>query len=219
MLLLFGAVCSVSLVLAQFGRTHVWAGGKGMSSTTLPYERRAPMWIKLKPEDLSEQFLQVGEEGYDALVHWCHFEGQFRCGTGKDVHYHQVPAYPQEGGPCSVHPCGSELLREESQVHPEAPRQEPQGQRFEVPSHPRWEPHSPSCAGTTDASSPCLPTGRTSLRRPRLGLVAPLSVMNVSISLSGPKRFSCDGSCARAFEECDPNVSVRRIEASFRKGR
>ena len=29
--------------------------------------------------------------------------------------------------------------------------------------------------------------------------------------------FSCGGSFARAFEECDPNVSVRRIEASFRK--
>ena len=29
--------------------------------------------------------------------------------------------------------------------------------------------------------------------------------------------FSCGGSFARAFRECDPNVSVRRIEASFRE--
>ena len=29
--------------------------------------------------------------------------------------------------------------------------------------------------------------------------------------------FSCGGSFARAFRECDPNVSVRRIEASFRR--
>ena len=29
--------------------------------------------------------------------------------------------------------------------------------------------------------------------------------------------FSCGGSFARAFRECDPNVSVRKIEASFRK--
>ena len=31
------------------------------------------------------------------------------------------------------------------------------------------------------------------------------------------KRFSCGGSFACAFEECDPNVSVRRIEASFQE--
>ena len=31
------------------------------------------------------------------------------------------------------------------------------------------------------------------------------------------KTFSCGGSFARAFSKCDPNVSVRRIEASFRK--
>ena len=60
--------------------------------------------------------------------------------------------------------------------------------------------------GTSDASSSCLPTGTTSLRRPRLLLVTPLSVMNVSISLGEPDK------------ECDPNVSVRRIGASFRKG-
>ena len=60
--------------------------------------------------------------------------------------------------------------------------------------------------GTTDASSSCLPTGSTSLLRPRLELVTPLSMMNVSISLGDPDK------------ECDPNVSVRRIEASFRKG-
>ena len=29
--------------------------------------------------------------------------------------------------------------------------------------------------------------------------------------------FSCGGSFARAFSKCEPNVSVRRIEASFRK--
>ena len=29
--------------------------------------------------------------------------------------------------------------------------------------------------------------------------------------------FSCGGSFARAFGECDPNVSVRRIEASFQE--
>ena len=35
--------------------------------------------------------------------------------------------------------------------------------------------------------------------------------------LGDSNRFSCERSFARAFTECDPNVSVRRIEASFRK--
>ena len=34
---------------------RMYGPGKGMSSTTLPYKRRAPCWIKLKPKDLSEQ--------------------------------------------------------------------------------------------------------------------------------------------------------------------
>ena len=46
MLLLFGAVCSVSLVLAQFGRTLVWTG-QGHFFVTLQYFRWAPGWIKL----------------------------------------------------------------------------------------------------------------------------------------------------------------------------
>ena len=37
--------------------------GKGMSSTTLPYKRRAPTWIKLKPEDLSVQFYKLTKKG------------------------------------------------------------------------------------------------------------------------------------------------------------
>ena len=37
------------------------------------------------------------------------------------------------------------------------------------------------------------------------------------IFLGDPNVFSCGGSFACAFTECDPNVSVRRIEASFRK--
>ena len=37
--------------------------GKGMSSTTLPYMRRAPSWFKLKPEDLSEQFCKLAKKG------------------------------------------------------------------------------------------------------------------------------------------------------------
>ena len=51
-----------SLVLAQFGRTHVWTG-QGHIFATLQYKRRAPSWIKLKPEDLKEQIGKLAEKG------------------------------------------------------------------------------------------------------------------------------------------------------------
>ena len=53
-----GVVC---VYTATMGRMF-WPG-KGMSSTTLPYKRRAPSWIKLKPEDLSEQFYKLTKKG------------------------------------------------------------------------------------------------------------------------------------------------------------
>ena len=42
---------------------RMYGPGKGMSSATLPYLRRAPSWIKLKPEDLSEQFCKLAMKG------------------------------------------------------------------------------------------------------------------------------------------------------------
>ena len=42
---------------------RMYGPGKGMSSTTLPYKRRTPSWIKLKPEDLSEQFCKLAKKG------------------------------------------------------------------------------------------------------------------------------------------------------------
>ena len=66
MLLLCGAVCSVSLVLAQFGRTFVWTG-QGFFFVTLQCIRWAPGWIKLKLEDLQKQVGKLAEE-YGALV-------------------------------------------------------------------------------------------------------------------------------------------------------
>ena len=53
-----GVVC---VYTATMGR--IFGPGKGMSSTTLPCKRRAPTWIKLKPEDLSEQFYKLARKG------------------------------------------------------------------------------------------------------------------------------------------------------------
>ena len=65
LLLLFGAVCSVSLVLAQFEEL-VWTG-QGHIFATLQYMRWAPSWIRLRPEDLQKQVGKLAEK-YDALV-------------------------------------------------------------------------------------------------------------------------------------------------------
>ena len=53
-----GVVC---VYTATMGR--MFGPGRGLSSTTLPYKRRAPTWIKLKPEDLSEQFYKLTRKG------------------------------------------------------------------------------------------------------------------------------------------------------------
>ena len=53
-----GVVC---VYTATMGR--MFGPGKGMSSTTLPYKRRAPTWVKLRPEDLSEQFYKLSKKG------------------------------------------------------------------------------------------------------------------------------------------------------------
>ena len=42
---------------------RIFGPAKGMSSTTLPYKRRAPSWIRLRPEDLSEQFYKLERKG------------------------------------------------------------------------------------------------------------------------------------------------------------
>ena len=62
MLLLFGAVCSFrwcwpSLEGRMYGPEQVYI------FATLPYKRRAPSWIKLKPEDLKEQIDKLAEKG------------------------------------------------------------------------------------------------------------------------------------------------------------
>ena len=113
MLLLFAAVCSVSLVLAQFGKTHVWTG-QGHIFATLPYKRRAPCWIKLKPEDLKEQIGKLAEKSMTPSF----VDVTLRDGFG-------VPQveYPQEGGLAPSIP-GSTSTRTART-------------RFEVPSHPR----------------------------------------------------------------------------------
>merc|ERR1711937_35500 len=38
-------------------------GGKGMASSALPYRRRAPTWLKLKPEEVVDQISKLAKKG------------------------------------------------------------------------------------------------------------------------------------------------------------
>lgn len=43
------------------GRLH--APGKGISSSTIPYNRRTPHWLKVKPEDAVEMICDLAKKG------------------------------------------------------------------------------------------------------------------------------------------------------------
>lgn len=41
----------------------MYGKGKGMSSSALPYRRRAPTWLKMKPEEVSEHICKLAKKG------------------------------------------------------------------------------------------------------------------------------------------------------------
>ncbi|KAF9941783.1 ribosomal 40S subunit protein S13, partial [Modicella reniformis] len=43
------------------GRMH--SGGKGISSSALPYRRTAPTWLKVSPEDVKESIFKLAKKG------------------------------------------------------------------------------------------------------------------------------------------------------------
>ena len=189
MLLLFGAVCSVSLVLAQFGEL-VWTGQEYIFAT-LQYMRWAPYWIKLKPEDFKKQIGKLAEK-YDALVVVVTLEDGFGVPQVKLVTGIKfLRILRKENLAPSVPEVLYFLVKKAKSMRKHLDRNRKNKIRSSVSSSLRTA--FTALRGTTDASSSCLPTGSTSLLRPRLVLVAD------------------------PHKECDPNVSVRRIEASFRK--
>lgn len=41
----------------------MYGRGKGMSASALPYRRRAPSWLKMKPEDVVEHITKLAKKG------------------------------------------------------------------------------------------------------------------------------------------------------------
>jgi len=42
---------------------RMYGKGKGMSSSALPYRRRAPAWLKMKPEEVCEHICKLAKKG------------------------------------------------------------------------------------------------------------------------------------------------------------
>ena len=63
LLSVFRVLCFCVVLRKEPTMGRMYGPGKGMSSATLPYKRRAPSWFKLKPEDLSEQFCKLAMKG------------------------------------------------------------------------------------------------------------------------------------------------------------
>ena len=42
---------------------RMYGRGKGMSSSALPYRRRAPTWLKMKPEEVTEHICKLAKKG------------------------------------------------------------------------------------------------------------------------------------------------------------
>ena len=187
MLLLFGAVCSVSLVLAQFGRTHVWTK-QGHIFATLLYKRRALTWFKLKPEGHKEQIGQLAEKSMTpsfVVVTLRDGFGVPQVELVTSIKFLRI--LKKENLAPSIPEVLYFLVKKAKSIRKHLDKTAKTEIRGSISSS--LGAAFTVLRGTTGASSPCLPTGRTSLRRPRLGLVTPLSVIDVLISLGGPNGF------------------------------
>ena len=216
MLLLFGAVCSVSLVLAQFGRTHVWTK-QGHIFATLPYKRRALTWFKLKPEGLKEQIGKLAEKSMTpsfVVVTLRDGFGVPQVELVTSIKFLRI--LKKENLAPSIPEVLYFFVKKAKSIRKHLDKTAKTEIRGSVSSS--LGAAFTVLRGTTGASSPCLPTGKNVSATASTGTCdAPFGDKCINF-FGRSKRFSCDGSCARAFEECDPNVAVRRIEASFRKG-
>ena len=44
---------------------RMYGRGKGMSSSALPYRRRAPSWLKMKPEEVTDHICKLAKKGIE----------------------------------------------------------------------------------------------------------------------------------------------------------
>ena len=167
MLSLFGAVCSVSLVLAQFGRTLVWTG-QGYIFATLQYMRWAPSWIKMKPEDLGKQVGKLAEKYVVVVVTLKDGFGvpQVKLVTG--IKFLRI--LKKEGFAPSIPEVLYFFVKRAKSIQKHLGKNRNDKIRSSVSSSLRAT--FTALRGTADASSSCLPAGSTFLLRPQLVIVS-----------------------------------------------
>lgn len=64
----------------QMGRMH--SGGKGMSSSALPYKRTPPSWAKATPKDVEEHVCKLAKKGLTPSQVSVWTDGLCRCVLG-----------------------------------------------------------------------------------------------------------------------------------------
>ena len=169
MLLLFGVLCSVSLVLAQFRGTLVWTGQECIF-VTLQYIRWATGWIKLKLEDLQKQVGKLAEEYGAFVVDVTLRDGfnvpQVELVTG--IKFLRV--LKKEGFAPSFPEVLYFFVKKAKSIQKHLDKNRNVIIRSSVSSSLKTA--FTALRGTADASSYCLPAGSTFLLRPRLVLVA-----------------------------------------------
>jgi small subunit ribosomal protein S13e len=70
------------------GRLH--SGGKGISSSTVPYSRTAPSWLKTTPDQVVEQICKLAKKGttpsqIGVILRDSHGVAQVRIVTGNKI--------------------------------------------------------------------------------------------------------------------------------------
>lgn len=137
----------------------------GLASSALPYRRAPPSWLKTTPEDVVDHIIKLARKGLTpsqigVTLRDSHGIPQVRFvtgnkilrilkGQGKQMLWFQtllvVPVShimfrigpPDPGGPLAS--------REKGRCRAQAPRDQPQRQGLEVPSHSHRVPYPPSC--------------------------------------------------------------------------
>merc|ERR1711981_935621 len=130
------------------GKMH--APGKGMSSSALPFVRKAPNWLRMSKDDIVDAIVKLSKKGFRPSAIGVQIRDQY--GVSQSVrHRKQDPPRAQGAGHPARPAGGPLLLDQEGRHHAQASRAQPQGQARQVPPHSRRVANPPSRAILQDA--------------------------------------------------------------------
>merc|ERR1712130_729003 len=107
------------------GRMH--APGKGMSSSALPYVRKAPTWLRLSKDEIVESIIKLSKKGYRPSAIGVQIRDQYGVSQSKYVTGNKIlRVLTSRYGPRN--PRRSLLLDQKGRHRPKAFGKEPKGQ-------------------------------------------------------------------------------------------